>query len=40
MAKRVRHRRLSYEDVEKLVRVLIGAIGPIANLIDAISRLH
>ena len=33
-------RRLSLEDMEKLVRTLIGAIEPVAKLIDAISRLR
>jgi hypothetical protein len=34
------HRRLSWDTVEKLVRLLIGAVEPVAKLIDAISRLR
>ena len=33
-------RRLSLENTEKLVRMLSGAIEPVATLIDAISRLR
>jgi hypothetical protein len=32
--------RLSWETVQKLVTLLIGAIEPVAKLIDAISRLR
>jgi len=39
MAKHTRS-RLSWETAEKLVRLLVGAIEPVAKLIDAISRLH
>ena len=39
MAKHVR-RRLSWDTAEKLVRLLTGAIEPVAKLIDAISRLR
>lgn len=33
-------RRLSWENVQKIVTLLIGAIEPIAKLIDAVSRLR
>jgi hypothetical protein len=33
-------RRLSWEHVEKLIALLIGAIEPVAKLITAISRLR
>ena len=36
-----KHRpRLSRKDWEKVARLLISAIGPIAKLIDAISRIR
>jgi len=35
-----KHRNLpTWENVERLVTLLIGAVGPITRLIDAISRL-
>jgi hypothetical protein len=33
------HRRLSWATVERLARLLVEVSGPIAKLIDAISRL-
>jgi hypothetical protein len=39
MAKHSR-RRLSWEDAQKIVTLLIGAIEPVAKLITAISRLR
>lgn len=38
MAKRF-HDRLSPDDVERVWWLLIGTMGPVAQLIDAISRL-
>jgi hypothetical protein len=36
-----KHRRkMSWDDAEKLVRLLVGAIAPVADLIRAISRLR
>ena len=35
-----KHRRRLSPDTEKLIKLLIGAIEPIAKLIDAISRIH
>jgi hypothetical protein len=31
---------MSWDDVEKLVRLLVSAIAPVADLIRAISRLR
>jgi hypothetical protein len=33
-------RRLSKDEVMQLIRLLISAIGPVARLIDAISRIR
>jgi len=33
-------RRLSWDGAEKLARLLISAVEPVARLIDAISRLR
>jgi hypothetical protein len=36
-----KHRRkMSWDDVEKLVRLLVSAIAPVADLIRAIARLR
>jgi hypothetical protein len=39
MAKRIRQRP-SWEGLQALIRLLIGAIQPIAQLIDAITRIR
>ena len=33
-------RRLSWDNAEKLARLLISAVEPVARLIDAISRIR
>ena len=34
------HRGPSYESVEKLIRLLISVVEPVARLIDAIAHLR
>jgi hypothetical protein len=33
------HRRLNWEKAQQLVELVIKAIGPVAELIDAVSRI-